>query len=82
MNRRGQHRLLAGLQGPLPAASICFGKEESGKQRQPYTYPSHVTDAEYSVDDVLIDVCGDEFHLDGPVAPRGLLRPVLHTELR
>lgn len=50
-------------------------------QWRPHTYPSHVADAEYSVDDVLVDVCGDELHLDGPVAPRGLLRPVLHTEL-
>lgn len=33
------------------------------------------------MDDVLVDVCGDELHLDGPVASGGLLRPVLHTEL-
>lgn len=46
-----------------------------------YAYPGHVTDAEYSVDDVLVDVCGHELHLDGPVAAGGLLRPVLHTEL-
>lgn len=45
------------------------------------TYPCHVADAEYSVDDVLIDVCRDKLHLDGPVAPGGLLGPVLHTEL-
>lgn len=34
------------------------------------------------MDDVFVDVCRDELHLDGPVAPRRLLRPVLHTELR
>lgn len=50
-------------------------------QWRPHTYPGHVADAEYSVDDVLVYVCGDELHLDGPVAPGGLLRPVLHTEL-
>lgn len=33
------------------------------------------------MDDVLVDVCGHELHLDGPVAPGRLLRPVLHTEL-
>lgn len=66
--------------GPLPAASIYLGGRV-GNQWRPYTYPGHVADAEYSVDDVLVDVCGDELHLDGPVAPGGLLRPVLHTEL-
>lgn len=66
---------------PLSAASICLGEEGLSKQWWLCTYPGHVTDAEYSVDDVLVDVCGDELHLDGPVAPGGLLRPVLHTEL-
>jgi hypothetical protein len=47
-----------------------------------HTHPSLVTDAEYSVDDVFIDVCRDKLHLDGSIAPRGLLGPVLHTELR
>ena len=80
--RRAQHRLPAGGR-PLPAAPICLvGKGVAhGKPWRPSTYPSHVADAEYPVDDVLVDVCGHELHLDGPVAPGGLLRPVLHAEL-
>lgn len=34
------------------------------------------------MDDVLIDVCRDKLHLDGTITPGGLLRPVLHTELK
>lgn len=60
---------------------LFWGEEGHGRQWRPPTYPSHVTDAEYSVNDVLVNVCRDELHLDGPVAPGGLLRPVLHTEL-
>lgn len=62
-------------------ASICFGEEGHEMPWRPHAYPGHVTDAEYSVDDVLVNVCGDKLHLDGPIAPRGLLGPVLHTEL-
>lgn len=79
--RRARHTFLAGVQQPLLTASVCFGEEQCRKQRWGYTYPSHIADAEYSVDDVLINVRRHELHLDGPVAPGGLLRPVLHTEL-
>nr|KAF6330240.1 hypothetical protein mMyoMyo1_012242 [Myotis myotis] len=48
-----------GTEGPAAASPIS---KHRGK------------DAEYSVDDVLVDVCGDELHLDGPIAPGGLLR--------
>lgn len=65
----------------IGCAPIRFGEEGHEKPWRPHAYPGHVTDAEYSVDDVLIDVGGDELHLDGPVAPGGLLGPVLHTEL-
>ncbi|KAL0594993.1 Protein GVQW1 [Plecturocebus cupreus] len=64
----GEHNTDSWLaqRNPLSAASICFGEEGLSKQWRPCTYPGHVTDAEYSVDDVLIYVCGDELHLDGP----------------
>lgn len=69
--------------GSSPGSPICRvgSGEAQGKRWRLSTYPSHVADAEYPVDDVLVDVCGDELHLDGPVAPGGLLRPVLHAEL-
>lgn len=66
----------------LPSSIHLFQKEEPRTQQWPDTHPSHVTDAEYPVDDVFVDVCRDELHLDGPVAPRRLLGPVLHAELR
>ena len=66
----------------LPSSIHLFQKEAPRTQQQLDTHPCHVTDAEYPVDDVLIDVCRDELHLDGPIAPRRLLRPVLHAELR
>lgn len=68
--------------GVLPSSIHLFRKQEPRTQQRPDTHPSHVTDAEYPVDGVFIDVCRDELHLDGPVAPRRLLRPVLHAELR
>lgn len=66
----------------LPSSIHLFQKEEPRTQQRLDTHPCHVTDAEYPVDDVLVDVCRDELHLDGPIAPRRLLRPVLHAELR
>lgn len=73
----------------LPAASICSAKKGNSVPWWPCaepwrlcTHPSHVTDTEDSVDDVLINVGRDKLHLDGPITPGGLLRPVLHTELQ
>lgn len=73
---------LAGSVGSSPWSFHLFGEVGHAKQQRPSAYPSHVTDAEYSVDDVLINVCRDKLHLDGSVAPRCLLGPVLHTQLR
>lgn len=44
-------------------------------------YPSCVVDPKYSADDVLLQIGGDELHLDGPVAVNSIFWPVLWTQL-
>lgn len=44
-------------------------------------YPCHVADPKYPINNILIYVSRNKFHLDWPITARCLLWPVLHTKL-
>lgn len=46
------------------------------------TYSCHVADPKNAIDNVLVNVSGDEFNLNGAVAAGAFLWPVLDAELQ